>query len=142
MTDVMGPLHRHADGAEGHGPVGHDHDHDHGHSHAHDPHAAGEGPTVLDIGGDIGALILHTAAELEGAEIEISPVGQPDKRRHVAVHARQLPGGRTIYAAMYYSLMTGSYDLWAADGSPALTVEITGGEIAECEWPDSVAATF
>jgi hypothetical protein len=132
----------------------HDHDHEHvnehaheghsheGHSHSHDPHAAGDGPTVLDIGGDIGALILHTSADLEGAEIEISPVGSPDQRRHVAVHARQLPGGRTIYAAMYYSLMAGSYELWAADGTPALTVDITGGAIAECTWPDGVEATF
>jgi hypothetical protein len=151
MTTVIGSPHRHLDGEEGgdhsHGHPhehadDHGHSHDQGHSHSHDPHAAGAGPTVLDIGGDIGALILRTTAELAGAEIEISPLGEPGNRRHVAVHPRQLPGGSTIYAAMYYSLEAGTYQLWAADGTVAMAVEIEGGKIAEYEWPDGVEPTF
>jgi hypothetical protein len=153
MSGVTSAPHRHADGGEG-GDHSHDesvhhdhpdsipHSHDHDHSHAPDPHAAGEGPTVLDIGGDIGALILRTPSELSGAEIEISPLANPGLRRHVAVHPRQLPGGATIFAAMYYSLQAGSYQLWGADGTAALTVEVEGGKIAECTWPEGVEATF
>jgi ABC-type Zn2+ transport system substrate-binding protein/surface adhesin len=36
---------------------------------------AGQGPVVLDIGGDIGALIIAATAELAGHEIELRPVG-------------------------------------------------------------------
>jgi hypothetical protein len=120
----------------------HDHSHgsEHGHTHSHDHnHVAGQGPTVLDIGDDLGALVLYTAAELVGAEIEISPDGDPDRRRHVAVHPRQIPDG-TAYAAVYYGLAAGTYDLWAADGSRALTVSIEGNTITESMWPEGVLA--
>ena len=48
---------------------------------------------MLDIGDDFGALVLYTSADLVGAEIEISPDADPDRRRHVAVHPRHYPGG-------------------------------------------------
>ncbi len=38
------------------------------------PHA-GQGMVVLDIGGDIGALIVSTPADMAGVEIEICPTG-------------------------------------------------------------------
>ena len=119
------------------------HDHSDGghHVHAHEGHrhTAGQGPTVLDIGDDVGALVLYTTAELVGAEIEISPDGDPGRRRHVAVHPRQFPGG-TAHAAVYYGLEAGSYDLWAADGTVALTVLIEGNSITESVWPEGVLA--
>jgi len=40
------------------------------------PVRAGRGAVVLDIGGDIGALVLGTSATLDGAEIEICPAGR------------------------------------------------------------------
>jgi hypothetical protein len=121
--------------------TGHDHSHDHSHGgehHSHN-HVAGQGPTVLDIGDDVGALVLYTSVELVGAEIEISPDGDPDRRRHVAVHPRQYPGG-TAYAAVYYGLEAGSYQLWAADGSLALAVSIEGDTITEAMWPEGALA--
>ena len=131
------------------GHAHHDHHHVHdGHSHdghAHEGplsghnHVAGQGPTVLDIGDDFGALVLYASADLVGAEIEISPDGEPDRRRHVAVHSRHYPGG-TAYAAVYYGLAAGTYDLWAADGSRALTVSIEGNTITESVWPQGVLA--
>jgi hypothetical protein len=39
---------------------------------------AGDGMVVLDIGGDVGALVVSTPAELAGVEIEICPVGARD----------------------------------------------------------------
>lgn len=99
-------------------------------------HDAGQGATVLDIGDDVGALLLHAEAHLEGAEIEISPVADPMRRQHVAVHRR--PQTDT-YAAVYPSLREGRYELWAADGSAALEVVISGGTITEARWPHEVA---
>lgn len=40
----------------------------------HNPHA-GQGMVVLDIGGDIGALLVEAPASLAGAELEICPSG-------------------------------------------------------------------
>jgi hypothetical protein len=121
--------------------AGHDHDHGHAQTPGHDGHrhTAGAGPTVLDIGGDVGALVLYTSAELVGAEIEISPVGTPAVRGHVAVHPRQYPGG-TAYAAVYYGLKAGGYELWAADGTVAVMAFVEGDAITEAVWPEGVLA--
>ncbi len=37
---------------------------------------AGQGAVVLDIGGDVGALVVHVPDQLAGAEIEICPAGR------------------------------------------------------------------
>ncbi len=42
------------------------------------PHA-GQGMVVLDIGGDVGALIVSTPASMVGVEIEICPGGSRDQ---------------------------------------------------------------
>lgn len=97
-----------------------------------DRHVAGVGATVLDIGGDVGALVLHTEAAMVGAEIEISPAGHPTRRLHVAVHRR--PAGNAS-AAVFPQLVAGSYDLWDANDAVALRVQIVGGEITEAVWP-------
>jgi hypothetical protein len=97
-------------------------------------HHAGEGPVVIDIGGDVGALILLAEPTMVGAEIEISPVDQPNQRQHVAVHPRQA-GGRVIHAAVYPALVAGGYELWDQKGRPVLTVQIDGGRITQAVWP-------
>ena len=97
-------------------------------------HTADGGPVVLDIGDDVGALVLRTSAELAGLEIEISPVEEPDVRQHVAVHARDLGAG-VVHAAVFPGLRWGSYQLWSPDGAPAMTVSISGGRVTEASWP-------
>ena len=101
----------------------------------HGPHHhAGEGPVVLDVGGDVGALVLIAGAELDQAEIEISAVGQPRTGQHVAVHPRQV-GGRVVHAAVYPDLTRGVYELWDSAGRAALTVRIEGGQVTQAAWP-------
>lgn len=119
-----------------------------------------DGTVMLDIGGDIGALILHTNADLLRAEIEISPadgtaedVFQRDHphdhphgddhahshshdgppRTHVAVRERRGAAG-IRYAAIYPGLRQGDYTLWGVDGQPRDTVHINGGEVTEIDW--------
>ena len=100
----------------------------------HHHHHAGAGPVVLDVGGDVGALVLLATPEMDQVEIEISAVGRPRTGQHVAVHPRQL-GGRIVHAAVYPDLARGSYELWDSDGRTALTVQIDGGRITEAVWP-------
>jgi hypothetical protein len=93
-----------------------------------------DGSVMLDIGGDIGALVLHTSAEMLGVEIEISPTGDDTHHRsHVAVRERR-GNGATRYAAIYPALRAGSYTLWRPDGQPALEVTVTGGAVAQAQW--------
>ncbi|WP_375501898.1 hypothetical protein [uncultured Jatrophihabitans sp.] len=119
---------------------------------------ADDGSVILDIGGDVGALLLYTTADLLGAEIEISPLSDgaldvfqrdhphehsPDDaghvhhhhpgRTHVAVLARRGPAG-VDYAALYPGLTTGDYQLWNVDGTPADVVHINGGEVVQVDW--------
>ncbi|WP_375486752.1 phospholipase [uncultured Jatrophihabitans sp.] len=115
------------------------------------------GTVVLDIGGDVGALILLTPEALAGEEIEISPLSDgaldvfqrdhphehPDGdgghahhhpgRTHVAVLARRMPSG-IRYAAVYPGLAAGTYQLWNVDGTEADVVRVTGGEVTQLDW--------
>jgi hypothetical protein len=133
---------------------------------AENPHA-GQGMVVLDIGGDIGALVIAAAPSMAGTEIEICPAGMrsqpPDNGGdwwhgqwhthphgaagsshhaawpHVAVVGRPSAKGVT-YAAVYPGLRDGSYEVWQRpDGPTVLTVDVQGATIAEASWPAAPA---
>ncbi len=90
-------------------------------------------PAVLDIGEDIGALVLYTGPELHGHEIEVSPRGQDAQRTHAAVLARRA-NGRTVFAAVYPELRAGEYRIWSAGPSQISAVTVVGGRVAEVNW--------
>jgi hypothetical protein len=100
-------------------------------SHRYGPTNAGT--VLLDLGAGIGALVLYTPGDLLGAEIEISPDTPGAPRTHAAVRARPGPSG-TRFAAVYEGLAAGRYTLWAADGTPAAQVTITGGQVTSHHW--------
>ena len=86
---------------------------------------------VLDIGGDIGALVIHTGPELDEREIEISPgVDLAARRSHNQVHART-SSDLTAYTAVFPSVPAGDYTVWHHDGTPHAVVTIRGGEVTE-----------
>jgi hypothetical protein len=88
---------------------------------------------VLDIGAGTGALVLNTAAGLDGHEIEISPCGG-GPRTHSQVRQRHI-GGTVRYAAVYPGLQAGDYVLWRDPGTPGMTVTIAGGQVTSADWP-------
>ncbi|MBV8195840.1 MAG: phospholipase [Candidatus Dormibacteraeota bacterium] len=94
---------------------------------------AGEpaGPVVLDVGGDLGALVVHTDRRLLGDEIEIEFDGS-ERRTHVAVLERRTAGGITC-AAVFSRLPEGRYLLVARNPTRRLPVQIVGGEVAELD---------
>jgi hypothetical protein len=102
-----------------------------GHPHQHA--AAADNPLLdnllLDIGGDIGALIIHTAAHRDQTEIEISACGAGRPRTHNVVRRRQAAGGAR-YAAVFPDVPAGDYVVWRDDGTPAGTVTVRGGAVA------------
>lgn len=88
---------------------------------------------VLDIGGDIGALVLYTGPEANGNEIEISRQGEQGHRTHNQVHERNF-NGVIQFAAVYPELHAGQYDLWGDDPTPVNSVTIVGGQVTEVDW--------
>jgi hypothetical protein len=114
------------------------------------------GSVVLELGPGIGALLLHTPPELDGAEIEISPVDesahghdhaddhgqphdhdhghQPGHRTHSQVRPRQTANG-TRYAAVYPGLAAGKYTVWRDASRQALDVVIESSQVTIAWWP-------
>jgi hypothetical protein len=88
---------------------------------------------VLDIGDDVGALVLYTPPRLHGREIEVSAMGCDAQRVHTAVLQRQA-AGRTMFVAVYPELRAGSYRIWSDDPSLCSQVTITPGMVAEVDW--------
>jgi hypothetical protein len=99
---------------------------------------SGPGTVVLDLGAEIGALILYTPADLDGAEIEISRDDDPDdvgsRRTHSQVRQRHM-ATVTMYAAVYPDLPSGQYTIWRDEHRHAAAVTITGGQVTSCDWP-------
>lgn len=93
------------------------------------------GSVVLDIGAEIGALVIYTAADQLGAEIEISPVEAGGvTRQHAAVRARNLDD-RTIYGVVYSSLAEGDYTIWSDADTALTTVRVRGAKVTQFTWP-------
>jgi len=107
----------------------------HAHASGEENHPARPHPehVVLDIGEDLGALIVYTDAAMLGVEIEISPIGEDDRRSHKDVLQREI-NGRPAYTAVFDKVPEGTYTLWVADTARARNVAISGGEIAELDW--------
>ena len=113
------------------------HGHDHPHAQPHDHHAAAHRPhpepVVLELGGDLGALVVYTDPRLLHTEIEISPVGDDTDRSHKDVLERVLPG-RSLYAAVFDRVHAGTYTLWHDGFARSRGVEVHGGHVAELDW--------
>jgi hypothetical protein len=95
---------------------------------------SGPGTVVLELGADVGALVLLTPAELDGREIEISVEDGAGRRTHSRVRPRRMPAG-TRYAAVYPDLTAGQYTIWADSHRPAGRVVIAGGRVTTWSWP-------
>jgi len=87
---------------------------------------------MLDLGADMGALVVYTDASLHGTEIELGPSGR-DARRHKQVHVRASGTGR-LYAAVFDRVPAGRHTL-SLDGAPhELGVEVEAGCVTELDW--------
>jgi hypothetical protein len=127
------------------------------------PHA-GQGAVLLDIGGDVGALVVTAPPSMVGEEVEILPAGtvgtdadpghghahhhghdhghghRHSHRQHVAVVDRPLGGGGHAPSLVYSELVRGTYDLMPkGTDDVVLTIQIRGGEVTTADWPQSSA---
>jgi hypothetical protein len=107
--------------------------------HVEDLSYAGQGAVLVDIGGDVGALVVRMPADMAGEEIEICPAAEDrttEHKPHVAVLPR--PVGRAVtYSAVFPALIAGQYDLYRKpDGPIRVTASVTGAHVSEVRWPD------
>ena len=113
----------------------HEHDHrhhEHDHDHHHDRHHAGAGAPVLDIGGDVGALVARMGPDAAGTELFLRPEADPSSTVHTGVWHR-LHTNSALTAAVFLELPAGTYAVLDADGTAVRTVAIVGGEVAEID---------
>ena len=118
--------------------------------HPENPYA-GQGPVLLDIGGDVGALVVAMPAALVGQEVEIWPAGQVrahrhqphgtgrthphDHPRHVAVVSRPVAAGK-LHSLVFPDLVQGRYALTLKGNNEVIvTAEIKGGAVTRADWP-------
>lgn len=88
---------------------------------------------LLDIGGDVGALVLYADESCLGTEVDLTPVGTPqDHRVHTMIRRRRAPALEFV-AGVYPALTAGRYTVWGLDGSPIAEVEVEGGRVAEVD---------
>jgi hypothetical protein len=88
-----------------------------------------DGSVVLDIGEDVGALLLRTPPALNGREIDLDPEDVTLPHTHSAVRERQLPHSLS-YAAVYPNLKAGLYTV----GGSCQRVVIVGGRVTEIDY--------
>ncbi|KQU67481.1 hypothetical protein [Phycicoccus sp. Root101] len=125
---------------------------------------AGQGPVLLDIGGDVGALVVAMPAEAEGLEVEIRPAGTTASAHgdhshphphdhahhdhdhdhdhgaahhpHVGVVARPGADG-PAHTLVYPEVTQGTYELVPIPGDTVvMTAEVTGGVVTYTSWPE------
>ena len=111
------------------------HKHPHGGASGGEDYAARTHPefVALDIGDDVGALIVHTDPELHGIEIEISAAGDDHRRTHKQVLECTL-NQAPAFTAVFDGLSAGRYTLWIEDRPRASGVLVEGSSIAELDW--------
>jgi hypothetical protein len=110
----------------------------HAHGNRENPWA-GQGAVLLDIGGDIGALVVEMPAAMVDVEVEIRPVEgaarAPGHHPHVAVVARRVDA-RTVPSLVYPELRLGSYELYVKGTDRVeMTARVEGGLVTQVTWP-------
>jgi hypothetical protein len=112
------------------------HDHGHGHRLTAEPAQvpAPDSSPVLDIGGEVGALVVYLPAQPPSGELEACPVDEPATRFHTGVHHRSVGfGSGYAWTAVFPEVVEGSYHLLAPDGSPLVRVTVAGGAVHQLD---------
>jgi hypothetical protein len=87
---------------------------------------------VLDIGGDIGALIIYADESCLGSEIDLTPAGATRSHHLHTMVRRRRATNKDVIAGLYPEVREGAYIVWGLeDSGPLGEVTITGGQVSE-----------
>jgi len=96
--------------------------------------ARGASP-LLDIGDEVGALVVYLPGDTPSGELEACPSGRPEKRFHTGVHDVALPVG-AVPVAVFPEVRAGTYDVLGPEDRPLATAVIRGGRVSEVDLRD------
>ena len=88
--------------------------------------------SVLDIGGEVGAVVVTLAANTPSGELEACPQDEPEARFHTGVHHRPL-GDESVWVAVFPEVAEGSYYLLDDNGLPMAGVTVVGGQVEQLD---------
>jgi hypothetical protein len=91
--------------------------------------ATGVSP-LLDIGGDVGALVVYLAGPVPGDELQACPTGQVARRFHTGVHQWRR-AEHELYVAVFPEVVAGVYDVLDEWCAPMARIEVAGGQVSE-----------
>jgi len=91
------------------------------------------GAAVLDIGEDVGALLIYCHPQLRGQQIDVSPRERLWERVHTDVLERRV-NEKPVFAALFLALTAGTYVIWNHDARPVGEVIVNGGQVSELDW--------
>jgi hypothetical protein len=90
------------------------------------------GAPVIDIGGDIGAMVATMPASALGTELHLRSEHVPPVAVHTGVWERRM-GADRIAAAVFCELVEGTYWVLDDDGHDVRRVDVHGGELAQID---------
>ncbi len=91
---------------------------------------------VLDIGGNVGSLILYADESCLGREIDVTRAGHGQSHEIHTMIRRRRAVDREFVAGVYPGLESGTYTIWGLDGGAMAEVDIVGGQITEYDAGD------
>jgi hypothetical protein len=93
---------------------------------------AATGSVMLDIGEDVGALVVHVDSPLLGHEVEARSATENGRAIHADVLERRTAHGPQ-YAAVIPALLAGRYTVWLDGTLRCGDVEVSAGRVTELD---------
>jgi hypothetical protein len=93
---------------------------------------------VLDVGGDVGALLVELDAVPATGELHARRAGngaRPSTPFHTGVHARSGAGKAVANIALFPALRAGAYEILDAGGTAVARIVVTGGQVTRASVP-------
>jgi len=85
---------------------------------------------VLEIGEDVGAVVVYMGPSSEGKQLDLTPAGSPRSHHlHNVVRRRTTPAGDKVFAAVFPQVHEGIYWLWAEGPEPIAELAVVGGQV-------------
>ena len=89
------------------------------------------GSIMLDLGADVGAVVVRTPGGLNEEELQIEGIDSCGQqyRTHTVVRRRDV-GGATVFAAVFPSVPAGHHAVWVDHGA-RIEIDVAGGQVTE-----------
>jgi len=95
--------------------------------------------SLLDIGGDVGAVVVQLPADPPTGELTACRRGDPAAHFHTGVHRREV-GDSAAWVAVFPDVTEGDYSLLNDDGVEHTPFSVAGGRVTTLDLGDVVGS--